>query len=801
MKNRNKDRSVPKVKECCLSAFINVIVTLEKELVAEDMSFLWGSKKSKKNKHEKVGGSRSPGAIPLQRVKTTRKGVPVDYPRTLEKMHGESLLFRTSLLSELVSAGKSGIGPPDLVHCTEWDKFHDEKIGEFFHITGIDVSSVSMPIAFLKLIKWNDGRKLKSASLKNENISTYCSFNLFQKLDIRLRYESEDVYQVNITNCSNGDNDIPLSDLIWEETFVSCCIRSMITNLDYERKIPGLVELPFVFENRSATDYKRVIDALCRFLPRFLECGWDSTKSVYATILNNYLTETLLIFLSITPAFITDYAIQVLDNLIANDPLNSKYYAIVAISIMERSNDRDMEMIKKIHAILDVLLPELYGLPSDEPDNSDLINCITDVLNIQARFLLNSGDYELSLSIATMATNLSSDSFESWFLLSRCYTFLQEYGKALLSINSMPCLPEYDIIKQSLTTAFNLNMNYYKAPFFQTREHCTMTSHELNHLMNTMHYENELELKTIIFGRTIMPNESKYGCIEDIWNKSCLELGPISGPQSDNLINFVSQQEVDSIGDLTLLKRSKEARQRSWFNEQVSLLLMELVARIGWNAVLQLRSDVFVMESKFKMIDSSEELTTELRKKRLCQRWFDTIFLDIYEDLSISTSSQENKATAKYSGLEWELLGLTLLRVGDLSDAVACLRTSILARFDPISCHQLLSLYLSLDFNDVYMKRFDVDIVLDLLVKLISFRIRFYDKFQIFALQVLRKLKGQLSPEIIKNKTINSPRGQDGIAVVIDYMLGCLSEDGSETDLAVERPHDSASSSTAELAN
>lgn len=275
----------------------------------------------------------------------------------------------------------------------------------------------------MKLIKWNDGKKLKSASLKNDDITTYCTFNIFQKLDIRLRYESEDVYQVNIVDCLNGNNEIPLSDLIWEETFVSCCIRSVIINSDFERKIPGLVELPFVFENRCASDYKRVIDSLCKFLPRFLECGWDSTKSVYATILNNYLTESLLVFLSITPEFITDYAIQVLDNLMTNDPSNSRYYAIVIISIMERSNDRDVEMIKRIHEILDLLLPVLYGLPSDEPYISDLINCITDVLSIQARFLLNNNDYELSLSISTLATNLSSDNFESWYLLSKGYIF------------------------------------------------------------------------------------------------------------------------------------------------------------------------------------------------------------------------------------------------------------------------------------------------------------------------------------------------------------------------------------------
>ena len=126
--------------------------------------------------------------------------------------------------------------------------------------------------------------------------------------------------------------------------------------------------------------------------------------------------------------------------------------------------------------------------------------------------------------------------------------------------------------------------------------------------------------------------------------------------------------------------------------------------------------------------------------------------------------------------------------MSDLPDAVACLRTSILARFDPISCHHLLNFYLTMDFNDEFMRRFDVDIILDLLVKLISFRIRFYDRFQIFSLQVLRKLEGQLGSEIIKNKIINSPYGQAGITSVIDYMLECLSKNRNEACLAYERP-------------
>lgn len=72
-------------------------------------------------------------------------------------------------------------------------------------------------------------------------------------------------------------------------------------------------------------------------------------------------------------------------------------------------------------------------------------------------------------------------------------------------------------------------MNYYKVLLCYSREYCIMILYELNYFMNIMYYENELELKIIIFGRIVMFNEFKYGCIEEIWNKFCFELGFICG--------------------------------------------------------------------------------------------------------------------------------------------------------------------------------------------------------------------------------------------------------------------------------
>lgn len=79
-------------------------------------------------------------------------------------------------------------------------------------------------------------------------------------------------------------------------------------------------------------------------------------------------------------------------------------------------------------------------------------------------------------------------------------------------------------------------------------------------------------LHDIIFGRVIMPNEGKRGYTKDIWEGACMQLGPVYGPQSKNLINFVSSQEVKSLENIDLLSRNTMANQHSPSSSKASLL-------------------------------------------------------------------------------------------------------------------------------------------------------------------------------------------------------------------------------------
>ena len=738
------------------------------------MSFLWRSKpkaaKADKSTLQLPNGS----AISLHETKSgnARSAYTLaDFPRILERRFGESLGFRTRILRDLIDSERLGIGLPDLVHMTLHDSYHDLEVGEYFYITGVDVSSASMPIAFIKMLKLNE------MSSPDSQIATYCCNNIFSKMDIRIRYETDGSAQVRAFDVVGNVVSDEITETQWEETFVSCCIRSLITSKENERKLPGMVEFPLAIENTSMSGAKRVIRHFCKFLPRCMESGWDTTRNVHPSVLHNYLMRSLLIFLAISPMLV-DYALAILKELAQSDPKHELYYKVALIAILEQYDERDLDLVRTLNETLNPLLPLLDTLKPRDPASLQLLNCMSCLLNLQAKFLIRRGDSELALPVAKISTELALDSPESWYYLAKCYIDLGEYERALLAINAMPNLPSIDQDKHAIYSEPQL-YNYYARPLGSTSrtvgESILLDSNEFNNLGSTMKGWQDKELREVVYGRMVMPNKAQDGMIAHVWDKACAELGPIYGPQSCNLINFVSPQEVQSIEQTRLLARNTVARQYSWFQRKAVQLLMELVQKVDWNNLLQLRTKVFVMEAEYVeksgatlgMRNSDIPLT--VRRKRICERWLDQLFLDIYEDLELSQSAVLEDSDAKYSGLEWELMGLTMVRACSWSDAIACLRTSTTIRFDWVSCRALLELFL--DCNPEGAEVIDLDLVVELVAQKISYEKRFYDSFQVFNLQVLFKLAAVLSVEGTRTRFRSLPYSTPSFVSAVDRML------------------------------
>ncbi|CAI4034325.1 hypothetical protein SMKI_10G1120 [Saccharomyces mikatae IFO 1815] len=696
-------------------------------------------------------------------------------PRILEKKFGECLHNRTHLIKDLICSGNAGLGPIEIVHMSYSNKHDKEEFGEYFYVTGVEVSSPSVPVEFLKALRSN---QRISKNISNDIISTYCCFNFFSNLDIRIRYDADGTFQTMAIDCNKETTDLTMTDKMWKETFVSSVIRAIITNTNPELKPPGLLECPFYVAKDTVSTCKMIIKLLCQFLPRSLDCGWDSTKSMQSTIVNNYLMYSLRSFIAITPGLV-DFTVDYLKELTKNDPIHNLYYKMAMIIVLDHTQTKELEMITVLNKTLDPLLSLLNGLPSRNSDSAQLMNCISDLLNIQARFLLNREDYELASDVSNTSTQLALDCFESWYNLAKCHIKKEEYGKALFAINSMPHLRKSD---KFLDTAYSkfLASNYYKKPLNGSRPHFDLTSTEFTNLCGTLRNWKEDELKQQTFGRIAMINETKVGYIKEIWDDIAVKLGPICGPQSVNLINYVSPQEVKNIKNINLIARNTIGKQLGWFSGRIYELLMEIVNKIGWNGLLNIRTEAFMMETEFhqnsiNVTDENGHIPMETRKKRFCESWLDDLFLDLYEDLKLSKISLNNK-DEKHSGLEWELLGLTMLRTWHWEDAVACLRTSIVARFDPVSCQHLLNVYLKPPDNLQEVTLLDTDTTISLLVKKISYDCRYYNYCQIFNLQLLGKLCNELGMHVLRNKIVVQPSVGDEIMIMIDTMLAWIGD-------------------------
>ena len=459
--------------------------------------------------------SASTPKLTRSRSNTRHAEIIEDFPRIIEQKYNSSVESRSQCLHSQLQRDRIDIGPADLVHITLSDPYHNTPLGQYFHLTGLDCSNDTNPLAFLRLIT-------SSLSTQFDNV-VYCSYNLFAKQDVRIHFESMDVYQVSVLDFQGTTwppERVALTEQVWDELFVSAMIRSVLYNWDKERQVAGLVQLPLMRNN-----LQRIVKLVCQFVPRFAESGWDNCQSVYLTILDNYLIVALLQLLKVSGREIVQYTLDYLMELASIEETSNDdamYYKIVRIAIMDQTEEMDVEMIRDINELLIPLLTKINDSGSNRDARGDrqrslqLINSVAVLLNFQAKFLINQRDYEKALAVSSMSTSLSSDTFNSWYYLSLSYISLGRFDKALYAINSMPFLPEIDSIK--LTQQASMDGGHYVRP--KGMNTFQLEAVEFDNLTRALKNLDIDTLKSIIFGRVVMPNRSKRGCIGELWSQS-----------------------------------------------------------------------------------------------------------------------------------------------------------------------------------------------------------------------------------------------------------------------------------------
>lgn len=133
-----------------------------------------------------------------------------------------------------------------------------------------------------------------------------------------------------------------------------------------------------------------------------------------------------------------------------------------------------------------------------------------------------------------------------------------------------------------------------------------------------------------------------------------------------------------------------------------------------------------------------EEHLSRLNNKRLCERWLDSLFMVLYEDLRVYTiwrtqMAQYRAQSIQYkkSAEEWEILGSLAERLQHTDEAVEAYRACLMQRFSPKALTGILR---------VHEKQKNTRETVAATIRLVTWQYRWYSEFSPELLHTIRTL-------------------------------------------------------------
>lgn len=574
------------------------------------------------------------------------------------------------------------LGPADLcnIHKQSVTSKKNSEIGTFLYFTGVDTSNSASIAAHLQGLANLIGSKSQYwfGEKKHWRVPelTYCSYNAFSKVDMKVTVHIPGKFESSITNSDGKLIHDKVSDeeleKLWLETFVTSIVRCMIDSDDDDaNKVGGLVEVRKLnpFNNGKASE-----ELLTNFMQGFEKLFWEGPKLgcgieiPQPTIISNYLVDGFMRCIELTQKY--DEALEILERLQEKEP-----NVVTLIAKVFLMKDEEIRAVKAMND----------GILSNNRD--------ADLLLLQAQFCVDKKRYDLALNISRQAVKSSPSDFKTWAMLVKVYAKLNDFENALLTLNSCP-------------------MNSHKEQYFLKR---------------------------------IVPLK---GGNEDLHLPSPVDvtLDEVSNLQS-NEISY-EQRNLDP-----QLINLPAANLKSTFAKAYDLLT-EIVNKTGWEALLKYRAKVFVMEEEYRKDRNSstantsnngktstnsnlngesteengvnstdndvsstlavkspkkeksdenvseESLENEFKKKRLCERWLDNLFMLLYEDLRAYTMwqaeyvhFQAQQMEYKKTTLEWEILGMIAYRLKHHKEGSVAFANALSGRFSAKSTREMLKYY------------------------------------------------------------------------------------------------------------
>lgn len=526
------------------------------------------------------------------------------------------------------------------------------------YYTGVDVSNAAEVAVHLQSVAHiiSSQPQLWYGKHKNFTVTraTYCAYNAFSRMDTRITAHIPGNVESIFVDSTGEQYSANENDQLWLETYMTSIVRCFLTYDDEEEDFTGqVVETRKIVPFQSKESVKYFFDG---FKKLFFEGYKLGSKEFLLTTsnTNNYLTDVFLMVLELTKEF--DYALQILEDLKKQD--SSVLNLIVQVLLLK---NEEVSAVKLMYE----------GVKANPRDGF--------LLNIQANYCLNKNALDFALSSAVKAVRSTPSEFQPWYTLVKIYIAKQDFENALLTLNSCP-------------------MVTHKEKFHLRR--CTSTKNKQN-----MHLPLPVDVT-----------------IEDV---STLHANDV----------ILDQQHVDPLLSNLPLSNLKTTFAKSYE------LLTEIVHKTGWEQLLKFRAKVFVMEDEYKKDHNSsnhlplsksdtngtvqslksvptngDQVIEEFKKKRLCERWLDNLFMLLYEDLRQYTMWQleqvhfeAQQLEYKKNSLEWELLGLVAFRLRHFKEAAMAFEMLLKARFSIRSSRKLLKFY---QFEKNKLKNYEQQLLL-----------------------------------------------------------------------------------------
>lgn len=572
------------------------------------------------------------------------------------------------------------------------------EVSTFLYYTGVDTSNSASIAAHLQALAtlissksqywYNEKKHWKVHEL------TYCCYNAFSKVDMRVTVHIPGQFE-SVVVASNGKIVDNLSDddleQLWLETLVSAMVRCLLdTEADEANKAGGLVEIRR--DNPFTQGQKISEELLSNFLDGFERLFWDGAKlgcgvdSPKPSVVYNYLVEGFLRCIELTQKY-TD-AVQIVNRLETQNPavavlkaklLLMKDEEIQAVQVMSeriKADDRDAEM-----------------------------------LLVEAQFLLDKKKPELALHLAKQAVQLSPSDFKAWATLVAVYTKLNDFENALLSLNSCPVNAQREnfSLKRVVTVQHGPDNIHLPSPIDVALEQVT-------DLLSATFVAEQKALDQNLAYMPAANLKSTFAAAYDLLTEIALKTG------WEKLLKhrahvFVMEEEYRK--DRSNGQSKRESRidvAKAEKTKKAESTEKDVPAENGENGVeadindnnlnegaghrddsstLAMKSPV---QSRNKDVEPESQL--DYKKKRLCERWLDNLFMLLYEDLRVYTMwqaefvrLQAQQMEYKRSSLEWEILGLLAFRLKHYKEGSLAFSNALKTRFAAKAQREMLRFY------------------------------------------------------------------------------------------------------------